>query len=128
MNWFTREIIIGTDEGKKKKAAKLDSLCEHVEADPSKLHCIVSECDPWGCESTGICEACDQEHMANTMHRCAYCGESFSELECHPWAPFDFSAAQGDEVIWVCENCLTCKAHMDRVKRDEENMEYELNH
>lgn len=130
MNWFTKRYTATlSDEMKASRAAELDSLCEHVEEDGSKLHVVSREHDSMGSESYGMCEACftaAEEYEGNQEDTCHDCHGVFKMKELKEWKWYDFSYQQGDEPLLICESCRVAEKHVERVRKDKADYDVEF--
>ena len=131
MNWFTRSYVAGHSLKRKKELLKDDihEWCEHVEEDNSLLHSISRENDSFGHEAYGMCEKCSDrmdEEIDNEEVFCIDCKGTFKRKDTFEWKWYDFYAAQGDEPDVICKDCRNKPKHLQRVRNDREDYNWEM--
>ena len=129
MNWFTKNIVYSKSLQARKDLIEAWGGCEHCEEDPSKVYAVFYENDPWGREGHCLCESCYDkaiEEEGEEILTCHDCGAEHPKKEMRIWRWYDFYAAQGDEPIIVCPKCRVAEKHIQRVRKDEADMNDEL--
>lgn len=131
MNWFTKSYVSNNSLERKKQLFEEHGGCEHVEADPSVMAVVAYENDSFGREGYCLCEACDDlsvEHEDNEEHVCHDCKSCKPLKEGVMWKWYDFYAAQGDEPLFICNECRKKDTHINRVRRDRQDYEEEMDY
>ena len=129
MNWFTKSHVSAASLEKKKSFVDLWGGCDHVEADPSLLHIVSYENDPWGREGICLCkECCDKadEEEANEDVICHDCKKTVKRRDTIPWRWYDFNQRQGDNPLTICTSCATQVTHLNRIQKDRNDYEAEM--
>lgn len=130
MNWFVQKDISGNSRKFKEKISQEDSCCEHVEADPSVAVSDRTERDSFGIVSRYVCCAkCEEEaeeRDEQVIHTCFDCGKKHAAKDGIAWKWYDFYAPQGDDPLHICNDCCAREKHINRVKRDREDYEAEM--
>lgn len=76
-----------------------------------------------------VCEACRvkcQDQEDNKQVLCHDCNLTVLAKDAIRWKWYDFYAAQGDEPLTICSCCQKADKHIQRVKRDRADYEYEF--
>ena len=130
MNWYTTSYIAKLPVHRKKELAEQDSCCEHVEADPSCATHNRCEKDSMGTVASYVCcaECNEKAEIAadEELETCHDCGQEKPMKEITLWRWYDFYAPQGDEPLPICDSCRELPKHIERVKRDREMLEEEM--
>lgn len=129
MNWFTKSAVVGVSVEKKAALATENDCCEHVEKDVSTMAHIRYENDPWGREGYCVCQECfdkSETKKGEEFHTCSDCKTDIPLKDGVMWKWYDFYAPQGDEPLFVCNECRKLENHQARVKRDTADCDYEL--
>ena len=129
MNWFTREFVASLSLPKKKELLKEHDGCAHVVANPESMVVVNYENDTWGREGYCICRSCheaSEKERLDQPQSCWDCGQTFKLGELLIWKPYDFNPREGDRYLHICKECQSQPKHLNRVKRDREDMELEL--
>ena len=129
MNWFTTSHVEAVSLDKKKALVAEWGGCEHVKADVSLVAAVQYENDSFGREGYCVCKEClkiSEDLEDNEKHTCRDCSSKFSLAEGGTlWRWYDFYPAQGDEPIPVCKDCRQKEKHLARVRKDNEDLEWE---
>ncbi len=131
MNWFTKQSMTNASSKAKQDAVAEWGGCEHVEADANLVVRISYENDSFGREGYCMCLACVEQSQKEEDEELVFCHDCKTQkpsIEVRRWRWYDFYAAQGDEPICVCKECQTKEKHIERVRQDREECEWELNH
>lgn len=129
MNWFTKRYVIDRSTEWKESMVVKHGGCEHVEKDPSLLFAISTENDSFGCESYCLCKVCDdavEAEEGEKLQVCHDCHKSVKTKDGFEWKWYDFYAPQGDEPLFICNECRTKERHRNRVSKDREDYEEEM--
>lgn len=132
MNWFTNTALhLKSDEERVAACKDADNKCEHCQADPLLAYSIGREHDRFGSESTCQCKACYEEMLdyeGKQLVCCNDCKQQKPRSEVEKWRWYDFYAPQGDEALNVCITCTALPRHIERVRKDREDYEWEMGH
>ena len=130
MNWFTKKLVANKDNAYKSELVEKCGGCEHVEGDASKAYIVSYENDSFGVvDGYCQCEECfnsSQEKEDNELYSCTDCGSKHPKKDMTVWTWYDFYAAQGDVPLYICQTCKTADKHVNRVRKDKEDYEWEL--
>ena len=92
--------------------------------------CVLSmENDSFGFEGYLMCHPCWEKAKSETaaeLRGCRDCNQQVPRDEGIEWRWYDFYAPQGDEAIFVCNNCENLEPHKERVARDNHSRNIEL--
>lgn len=110
MNWTVRKYnkVVESD----------DEHCEHLKVGDisAKAH---AEADSFGHDTWyHMCPECKKqsdEFIANELLDCVDCGQQFARKNGIEWKHYEFSAAQGDEPLCICNDCRAKPRHQARV-------------
>ncbi len=78
-----------------------------------------------------FCEPCWQKSVAEgdeEEEACNDCRQIFKMKDLTQWCWYDFYAAQGDEPLLICNSCRTQEKHLERVRKDKEAYQAEMDH
>lgn len=130
-NWFTEESLANaTEEVRIKKAHNIEDECEHVQNHPEMLYVISRENDSFGIVGEyGMCQSCYRqmkENINNEKVICHDCHQTVNKGDTISWKWYDFYAPQGDEPMIICNHCRTLPKHKQRVIKDREEYEEEI--
>lgn len=104
--------------------------CEHVMNGTRLAYAVLCEDDSFGpLVRDVVCEACydaSREEEGSVIVVCHDCKERKPMRECFEWRWYDFYAPQGDEPYIICEECETKPAHLERVRRDNDQYNAEM--
>ena len=124
MNWFVKWSV---DE---KSIDPRADLCPHVEEDVSKAFICHQETDSFGPVGQYVaCKECNEElrkEEEEEKHHCRDCGNTVLMKNGRFWKWYDFYAPQGDEALFVCDECWTEPQHENRMERDNEEYHEEM--
>ena len=126
MNWFTESYFGGVSLQRKETLLQEHGGCSHVEEDVQKLAYVMYENDAWGREGHCVCEGChEKSHKEKDDQEevCYDCQGVFRSGDMKAWKPYDFNPRKGDRYLHICKDFQTKPKHLDRVKRDKEDME-----
>lgn len=129
MNWFTQSVVSNQPITKKKALVQEWGGCDHVVADPALLHVVSYENDSFGQEGYCMCESCWTAAQAaedEVEYVCEDCKQSVKLKDGRFWKWYDFSAAQGDEPLFICNTCRKGETHVNRVRQDRQDYEREF--
>lgn len=131
MNWFTKTFVSTQPAEKKAALIAEHGGCEHVEQDNTLLFVVSYENDSFGSEGYCMCEACYDAMIAEADEEevvCYDCKKTVKVKDSIAWKWYDFYAPQGDEPLIICNECRTKEKHIERVRRDREDREEELDY
>ncbi len=106
-----------------------NDCCEHFTADASKLVVVSYENDSFGREGYGSCQECYDKSLAvveEETHTCTDCKKSVPLKDGLMWKWYDFYAPQGDEPLFVCNECRKLEKHRERLAKDARDYEWEF--
>jgi len=125
MNWMSK-----TSDARRWAEDGRSDLCEHVERDRTLAYTVYREDDSFGPVGRYVaCKKCadkaDEEEAAS-IYRCDDCGRDVQRRAGRMWRWYDFYAPQGDEPLFICNQCESGPVHTARKRRDreEEQREY----
>lgn len=115
---------------------KVMECCEHVTKDLSLVCEVMVTKTEESEQLKALCKECTlemlkkldkEEEEADTRTEVCYdCHKEVRRAKITYWRWYDFCAAQGDEPIKICDNCLGKTKHVNRVLRDREDYEEEM--
>lgn len=121
MNWFVH--------GQKQTITEEWDHCEHLEVGDVAPY-MVGEQDSFGpVARTGMCKECHdkyKEEQEQELEYCYDCGQEKPMKEIREWRWYDFYAPQGDEPLMICDECSVKDKHKERVRKDNEAYEREM--
>lgn len=129
MNWIAKGTIL-PKHAKAFAETKADGgCCEHVEANPELARYWQEERDSFGGDGKYVmCSDCYQEQLeeeGNEEVVCRDCCREMKRKDTTLWRPYDFSAADGDEGMIICNDCITSEPHLTRVERDQDHQRHD---
>jgi len=109
-----------------------DSQCEHVEKDKTLAYCVDIEADSFGVVSSHAkCKEChetEKNEVDEELHTCFDCLKEVKRADGIMWKWYDFYAPQGDEPLFICNECKGNSKHTERVAKDNADYNYEMCH
>ena len=126
MNWFTNKVFPNLSS-----VIDLDDQCDHLEDNPNQPVYVTYENDSFGVVgSYAACESCKKEQrkkeLEETILRCLDCKQPTELKDGSYWQWYDFYAPQGDEAIFICNECWNKPSHQHRMAKDKRDEEMEL--
>ena len=115
-NWFTHVPI------EKALASGMADMCPHVAKDKSLAYNATQESDSFGPGDIWIeCKECSdkrQQEKDNRTRVCNDCKKKVRQADGREWRWYDFYEAQGDEPLFICNECAGAPKHKQRVRQD----------
>lgn len=121
MNW--------TVHGQRQTITEVWDHCEHLEMGDVVPY-VVGEQDSFGpLTRLGMCKKCHDKYREEQDEELAFCNDCGQEKpmkEMCEWRWYDFDPSQGDEAPNICEACCILPKHKERVRKDREAYEREM--
>lgn len=125
MNWFTNKVFRNLSS-----VTDLEDQCDHLEDNPNQPVYVTYEYDSFGIVSSyAACESCDEkdkEELEETTEVCRDCKQPTKVKDGSHWQWYDFYAPQGDEAIFICNECWNKPSHQRRMAKDKRDEEMDL--
>ena len=103
--------------------------CEHLKVGDVAPY-MVGEQDSFGpVARMGMCQECHdkyKEEQEQELEYCHDCGQEKPMKEMREWRWYDFDHKQGDEALHICDACSVLPKHKERVRKDKEAYEREM--
>ena len=124
MNWNTKHLVKLTQAA----LDESDGCCPHVKVGDTVYR--ASENDPWGIVTAfyhcAECEEAAQAREEEELYQCTDCGKEFPLKEGVLFRWWDHDPSQGDEPLPVCGPCRKLPKHIERVRKNNADLEREL--
>lgn len=107
----------------------IEEPCEHILAG-EPCYCEYVESDSFGIVGESpVCKDCydkiELEAQAE-IHSCHDCHKKVPASEGVFWRWYDFYAPQGDEPMFICNECTVKPTHINRREKDQRDYNYEM--
>lgn len=124
MNWFTH-----SRHSTGQVFIEYNDSCVHMDENPEQECVLSKENDSFGSEGYLMCLDCWEEAQAQVAAEicgCYDCKKQVPRGEGIEWRWYDFYAPQGDEPMFICNDCKSLSKHKERVAKDSRDRDIEL--
>lgn len=126
MNWFTHKWLKDANS----EFVKEGDVCEHLEENPNQATKVTDEKDSFGVvgrySRCSVCLEEEEQREEEEEHICSDCNKTSQLKDGVMWTTYDHYPPQGDEPMFVCDTCRFQPKHIERLRKDRADMEWEL--